>query len=729
VSAPTQAGQARPTQPVGARFGAGHLRLKPHVDSYRHVYQGEVWYVFHDRAAHRYYRVSGAGAEVLGGLDGRRELDQVLTAIAARDQADMPEPEQVLQFIQQLHALDLLQTHEVPDVARLDARRDAMDRRRLLQALRSPLSLRIKLLDPTRILTWLLPWLGWIFSPAGLLLWLAVVSVGAVIGLMHWEVLTRDVTDRLLTVENLALAGAIYPVVKVLHEFGHGLALRRLGGETREIGIMFAAFIPVPYIDASAAAVLERRRDRMLVGAAGIMVEMFLGSLALLVWSQSEPGLVRAICYNLILISGFSTLLFNGNPLQRYDGYYILTDMLGIPGLGMRSTQYLAGLFRRHVVGDAAAPIPQVTPAERWWFLGYGPASFIYRLSLMLLISFYVAQRYPGIGLVLAAWSMLGYFAMPIWGLASFLRRSQGSSVRRGLLGLGGLAAALLLLLFVVPAPRAVMAQGVVAMPDEAVVRAGVSGTLERLLVAPGAAVRQGEPVALLSSPMVVTRVAQDEARLAELRARRINAQATDPGRAEAMVQQIAQATQELAEARRDEAALTLRSPADGVLLVGRPDDLPGRFLIHGEGIGTVWDPARAVIRAMTSAADIAALRATLGEGAHPQATRPVALRLPWDALQSLPARVVSVVPEATEALPNPVLSVEGGGPFAVTRGRDNQARVDQPLFEVVLRGVAPLPVECLDARVPVRFALAPEPVGLQLWHGLRLLFLRRLHA
>jgi putative peptide zinc metalloprotease protein len=710
-------------------LGDGHLRLKPHVDSYRHVYQGEVWYVFHDRAAHRYYRVSGAGAEVLGALDGRRGLDEVLVALASRDPDHAADPQQALLFIHQLHSLDLLQTHEVPDVAKLDERRDSMARRRFVSSLRSPLSLKIRLLDPTAILTWLLPRFGWIFSPAGLLLWLAVVTVGAVIGLMNWDELTRDVTDRLFTLENLALASAIYPVVKILHEFGHGLALRRLGGEVREIGVLFAAFIPVPYVDASAAAVLERRRDRMLVGAAGIFVEMFIGSLALLIWSQTEAGVVRAVCYNIILISGFSTLLFNGNPLQRYDGYYILTDLLGIPGLGMRSTQYLAGLFRRHVMGDPAAVIPVTTPAERWWFIFYGPASFAYRLSLMLLISFYVAERYPGLGLVLAAWSLLGYFAMPIWGLAGFLRKGRGPVVRRGMLGLGAVAAVAVLLLFIVPAPRAVMAQGVVMMPDEAMVRADVSGVVQQVLAAPGEEVRKGQPILRLADPQVLSRVAQSDARLAELRARQIEAQASDAGRAAAIVEQVNEAIRERAEAYRDRDSLTVRSPSDGSLLMGRAEDMPGRYVTRGESIATVWDPARAVVRTMTSATDIAELRATLTDGDPVTASRAIAMRLPWDVMQSRPARIVSLVPEASDELPSGVLSVDGGGPFAVSRGRDNRAHVQAALFEVVLRAADRLPVECLDARVHVRFALPPQPVGIQLWHGLRLLFLRRLHA
>ncbi len=700
----------------------GQLRLKPHVDSYRHVYQGQVWYVFHDRAAHRYYRVSGEGAELLGALDGRRGLDEVVIALQERDGES--DPQQVLQFVQHLHALDLLQTETVPDIGKLDQRRAMMRRRQWVNALRTPLSLKLKLLDPTALLDRLVPWLGWMFGPAGMALWLVVVGIGAVIGVMHWAALTADVSDRLLSTENLLLAGAVYPLVKVLHELGHGLALRRLGAEVREIGILFAAFIPVPYVDASASAVLERRRDRMVVGAAGILVEMFIGAIALMIWSQAESGAVRAICYNVVMISGFSTLLFNGNPLQRYDGYYILTDLLGMPGLGMRSGQYLSGLFRRHVMGEAAAPVPVTTLGERWWFALYAPSSFIYRLSLMLVISFYVAERYPGLGLILAVWSLAGYFAAPVGGLVGFLRKTKGEHRRRGVIGLGALAGAVAALLFLLPAPHAVVAQGVVMMPDDSGVRPQVNGVVVGLLAMPGSQVAVGQPLVRLDEPDIDAKVVRGRARLAEFRALLTEAQAIDPGRAGALREQMVQAQREQQEFERDLANLVVRSPAAGTFLVPQPQDLPGRFMAHGQAFATIWDPARAVIRTIAPMGDIALLRTALRED-RPE----ISVRPGWDVFTTLPARVQRLVPEATDLLPSTVLAIEGGGPFAAQRDRDNLAHMQEAGFEIQLRTESELPQTFLNGRMHVRFALAPEPLGLQLWRSVRLVFLRRLHA
>lgn len=700
--------------------------LKPHVDSYRHIYQGRVWYVFHDRAVHRHYRVSGEGAELISVLDGRRSLAEALAALRARDGEDAIDALDAAQFMRQLQGLGLLQTGEAPNVAQLDARADAMRRRRLVSALRTPLAFRIKLLDPTALLTVIMPWLGWIFSPFGALLFMGVVGTGAAIGLMNWDLLTADATDRLLSTENLVLAGLVYPLVKLLHELGHAVVLSRLGAEVRQIGLLFAAFIPVPYVDASASAVLERRSDRIMVGAAGILVEMFLGSLALIVWLLAEPGVVRAICYNIIVISGFSTLLFNGNPLQRYDGYYILSDLVGIPGLGTRSGQYMQAWFRRIVMGDSTTPLPLVSRTESWWFLLYGPTSFVYRFSLMLVISFYVAERYPGLGLILAVWSVGGYLSGPIDSLFGWARKEKWKNGRRGAIGLGALVMALLIMLFVIPAPSAVVAPGVVAMPDAAAVRPHVAGQLVRLLAAPGSRILAGEPVALLAEPGVLARVDRLEARVAELKARRAEALAIDVGRAGPLSEMLAQAGQELTQARRDAAALVVRSPGEGVLLVSHPDDLPGRYLSKGESFATIWDPAQALIRAVVPMSEIAALRATLADG---PGGRGVSVRPGWDVLDLRDAQVVRLVPAASDTLPSAVMTLEGGGPFAVTRSGDGQSRISEPAYEIDVRTVDPLPVAYLNGRMHVRFILTSEPLGQQLLRHTRLLFLRRLHV
>ena len=121
----------------------------------------------------------------------------------------------------------------------------------------------------------------------------------------------------------------------------------------------------------------------MTVAAAGMAVELFVAALALFLWLNVESGRVSAIAYNVMLIGGVSTLLFNGNPLLRYDGYYVLADWIEIPNLAQRSTRYLGYLLQHYILGVDDAVSPVTAPGERAWFICYGIASFCYRLFIL----------------------------------------------------------------------------------------------------------------------------------------------------------------------------------------------------------------------------------------------------------------------------------------------------------------------------------------------------------
>ena len=203
-------------------------------------------------------------------------------------------------------------------------------------------------------------------------------------------------------------------VLKALHELGHGYAVKAFGGAVHEIGIMFLVFAPMPYVDASAASEFRSKWRRALVGAAGMIVEVFIAALALYVWLAVEQGLVRAFAYNVMVVAGISTVVFNGNPLLRYDGYYILSDLLEIPNLAQRATRYWGHLVDSYVFRTEGLPEFVATPGERIWLLLYAPASFLYRIAVMLAIAIFIASEYLAVGVAIAIWGIFTGVVLPI---------------------------------------------------------------------------------------------------------------------------------------------------------------------------------------------------------------------------------------------------------------------------------------------------------------------------
>jgi putative peptide zinc metalloprotease protein len=362
---------------------------------------------------------------------------------------------------------------------------------------------------------------------------------------------------------------------------------------------------------------------------------------------------------------------------------------------------------------------PEATPGEKWWFVIYGPLSFLYRVFLMLIIALHVAQMIPALGLLLAGWALVGYVWPALHGAWRAFAQPGPKRPRAvvGVVGLTALGVGVALL----PIPRNILVHGFVAVPEDSVLRPRVAATFAELLVPADAVVVAGQPIARLTDTAVETKVVRLEARQAELRARVIQETATDRVRAMGARELLAQAERELADARRDQAYLTLVSPAAGRLIFTIDTaDLTGRFLQRGEQIAMIYRANDAVVRTLAPMADIDALRSKM---------RAVALRPSYAPAEILGAQIVRISPATTDRLPSSTLSLEGGGPFAVTRESASSWRMEEPAYEVEVRPDAPLPITFLNGRVHVRFSLGWEPAGLGVWRQARLLFMRQLHV
>lgn len=321
------------------------LQLREHALVRLHRYRGAPWYVITDQLSGRVHRLAPPAWALVAAMDGTRTVDEVWRACSAESggaaggEAALGQ-DQVIALLGQLHAADLLQGDAPPDTAELFERHVKRSRQKLVQNLLNPMALRIRLWNPDRFLTRLLPWVGPLFGRWGLALWLALMVPALVLVAEHWPDLTANLGDRVLAEGNLALLAVVLPAIKLLHELGHGFAVRRRGGAVHDMGVMFLVLLPLPYVDASASSGFRSRWDRVAVGAAGMMVELAVAALATFVWVSVEPGFARSAAFNVMLAAGVTTLLFNANPLLRYDGYYILSDLIEIPNLARRATQY-----------------------------------------------------------------------------------------------------------------------------------------------------------------------------------------------------------------------------------------------------------------------------------------------------------------------------------------------------------------------------------------------------
>lgn len=697
-------------------------KLRDHARIRRHRYRGRIWYVLDDRLSSRVHRLSPSAYIFVALMDGRRTVDELWSNVVRQNGESAPTQDEIVHLLAQLHASDLLQSDISPDSLEVFDRFVTQKRTRLKQMLLNPMSLRLPIFDPDpfleRTLPLVRPLLGWF----GGLLWFAVVIPALVLAAGRWTELSENVTDRLLATENLLLLSLVFPVVKLLHELGHGYATKVFGGAVHEFGIMLIMGMPTPYVDASSSSGFRKKSRRALVGAAGMIVEVFVAALALHVWRIAEPGAVRTLCFNVITVAGVSTLIFNGNPLMRYDGYYILIDVLEIPNLASRSAQLWRAMVDKYAFRVADARIPAGAPGELKWLVSYAPAAFMYRMSVQFGIALFLAGRFFFIGVLLALWTVVTGIFIPVFNSLKYVVTSRSLQKRRArAVGLtAGLAAAAVIMLAVVPFPLHTVSEGVVWLPDNAILRAGTDGFVRRLLVPPDTIVRAGDALIETEEPQLEANVETLTWRVEELQSALDAARFRDRPGAEVAAIDLASAKSELA--RQDERArhLVARSEADGTFVLAKSEDMPGRFFRQGEVLGYVTPAFSNIVRVVVPQDDIELVRNSL---------RGVSVKLTGRGWETSSARLVREVPAGSSELPSKALSTAGGGSFAVDPGDRESRKTLQRYFQYDIELPPEATTTAFGSRVYVRFEHESEPLGFQLFRRLRQLFLARLNV
>ena len=694
-------------------------QIAPEAEFLRHSYRGRVWFVLRSATAAHAFRVSSTARRIAAYMDGDRTVQQIWTLADDRLGDEAPNQDELINLLGQLHGADILNCDITPDVAELFARARRERRGRWLQVLMNPVSIKLMKIDPDRILQPLTPWLRPWWNRRGLLLWSLLVGPAIVLAGLHWTELAANLSDRLIAADNLLLLSLVFMVLKTFHEMGHALAVKVKGGEVHELGVMALVFFPVPYVDASAATAFRSKWERIFVGAAGMMVEVALAALAMFAWVFLEPGLPRSVMFNIMAVAGISTVIFNGNPLLRFDAYYMLADFLEVPNLAARSLRYYGYLFERYFFGLREDSFPQVSAGEKVAYLCYAPLSFINRTVVSIWIILFVAGQYFVFGVVLALWGLVGMLVLPCWKVLRHVLASPRLEQRyvRVRTVMAALLSGLLLLLCKVPVPLRTQTEGVVWMPEEAIVRAATGGFFERLVQPPGQLVTAGQRLLQIQDRDLLADRSRSEKALQELHASYAKFLIEDRVQSDVIKQQIKHEQAALARVTERIAKLAVVSPAAGKFLVPHAVDLPGRYFHQGEVLGYVVGEFQPVVRAVVAQDDIHLVRT---------ATTRIEVRSADQIQQSVIARMIREIPSATAELPSAALAVEGGGTIALDPLQHGGLFALSRYFQFDLAAPLPDRETLIGGRVYVRFSHQAEPLAAQWYRRLRQLFLTR---
>lgn len=458
----------------------------------------------------RFYRLRPQERHVLKMINGRTSYSDIQQSLHQQFPGMRVTMEAIFQLVYRFETSGLLLSSSSRQTERLADRLREQKRANLVSRLLNPFTVKFPGIDPSRLLDRLSPIFGWLFSRFGLAV-TALFALSAIALLtVNWQVAKWRLPDAnaFFALDNLIHMAILLMFTKTIHELGHALCCRRLGGECHEIGLLLMVMTPAMYCNTSDSWTLPNKWHRIAIGAAGMYVELILASIATYVWWYSEPGWVHYTALNIMFLSSVATIGFNANPLLRYDGYFMLADYLEIPNLAQKSKQLFSGFMRRWFFGlepEASGSLPQ---GRKWTLICYSLLSFCYRWIVTCGILWFVSSALEPYGLAIIGQALvglaaIGMFVPPAIRLVQFLR-IPGRIHQLKVSSCTATAFVLLIsgsFLYCVPFPHNVSAYFVIEPLEAEKLYLNVDGRLAAVYAREGAKLASGDLVAVFENP------------------------------------------------------------------------------------------------------------------------------------------------------------------------------------------------------------------------------------
>lgn len=681
-------------------------RLRSQVDVALHEYRSKPWYVLTDTSSGRTFRVQAEDFDILRRFDGKTRVDKIWNDIAWSRKRDLPPQDEFLELLSRLYESGIVAIDAVPRTAQLAKGQVEKSQEWITRFLKSPVSQKIPLWNPANVLEkdLVTRFAHTIFGMPGLILWTLVVLSGALTALSHWTPLTANLGDRALDPGNLLIMACVYPVVKLIHELGHALAVRRYGGTVTQVGVMFLVFVPMPYVDASQANAFRSHESRALVTAAGILAEFAIAAFAMLLWAEAEPGLWRAVLFNIILICTVSTLFFNGNPLLRFDAYFVLSDLTRTPGLGTRGQSLMGRVFKQMLGIDPGPDMETGGATERVWLLIYAVASGIYRFIIVFTIAFGLADMLGMAGQFLGVWVIIGGLVWPNMKTFRTLVTSPETRKRKWIVmrRTAAISCVIVSLVAVIPLPLRTTVPAVIVPSPNAAVFSLAEGFVEELDVTDGTLVSVGDQLMLLDRDVLRTELFAMEARRFSTEARFRAAQNDNEiSLVDAIETELRAIDDGMAQLQEQLEAVRVHSERSGQWMMSMNPLELGMMINRGQQLGWIISEGnRRIVAQVPQSKGFAIQSGVTG----------VSVLMSSSEIKELDAAALMIRGDASRVLPDPLLADRMGGPVMTDlESPEDQLLALKPAFNLIIEeAIADVAIGSV-----VQLKLAHPPISL----------------
>ena len=693
---------------VWYRVANQSVTLRAHIKIQRQFFRGEKWYVIEDPFNNQFFRIRPSAYDFLARLNSRQTLEETWLECIQQNPDEAPGQEEVIQLLSQLYHANLIHYELPADSQKFFERYKKRKSKETRATLLNIMFAKFPFLDPNDFLERVKPYIRFFFNPVTFLVWLGLVVYAGKLALDNWSELW-DQGQSVLSPGNLPLLYVCIILIKVCHEFGHAFLCKKYGGEVHKMGIMLMLFTPIPFIDASSSWAFPSKWQRILVAFGGILVELFIAAIAMFIWANTGDGLIHNLAYNVVFLASVTTVLFNGNPLLRYDGYYMLADWLEIPNLTSRSTRQLFYLSERYLLGLKKAKSAAHNLMEAFWLILYGITSFMYRIIVFTGIILFVANQFLILGVIMALICIVSWGITPLCRFINYLWTSPKLERNRfqAITSAGVLLAALLIVLGLIPCPNYFHAPGVVKAKEYTQISNEYPGFIKEAFVQSGSYVTAGQPLFRVENETLKLDLRSSIARLKEYEARFLNTLNDDSVDRAAIERELKMLNDQVNFYKARLELLTVCAPHSGIWVAPQLDEYPGMWSDRGNPIGYVINDESFYFSSTVLQKDASRVFGERIPPAH--------VRLVGEAEHAIPALDQRVIEAEQSQLPSVALGFYGGGDIAVSSKDAMQA--SEPFFEVRSDMAKLAEVAEIHGRTGrIRFKLPAEPL-LQQWY------------
>jgi putative peptide zinc metalloprotease protein len=612
--------------------------------------------IIEDPVRGKFFQIGCGEYRFIASLKGNRTVREIVAQLAETHPGSIDD-ETAKTICLWLVNCNLVFSQEVDNAKRLENQANLISRQKLM-GLMNPITIKVSLFNPNRLLTAMQPYCQWVFSRWFFAIWIITGLMALRVIYSQWAIIGHASVGILSGYRWFWLL-VVWLGLKAIHETAHGIACRRYGGEVSDAGILLLLFTPLAFVNVTSSWRFPHRWHRIVVAAAGMYVELFVSCLAIISWSYLPEGILADVCFNVFFTASVTTVLFNANPLMRFDGYYILSDMINVPNLYTKGTKWFGDRLKSLVFGVPKTP-NIFPPGEHRRVAIYGSMAFFWKLTVSCSLIIGASVLFYGAGIALAAIGVTLWFGLPIYRQLQQLfgpNPIHPVNWRRVAISFAVMTFLAVSMFTLLGGPATKSAPAIVQFKDEVRLRADANGFVKAIKIADGQEVQQGDELICLENPELELEIKQLEHRVEEATIQsRIYRQAGETALTQAEEDKRESLCDQLAEKQEQARGLVVRAPFDGFVFQRDLENRIGSFVHRGDEILTIAEKKTKEIVVSVDQSDLESIKFNEGE----------LLRVAFPGKRVFQSQLVRIDPRADDRPTHPSLCANEGGPLPI---------------------------------------------------------------